>query len=78
MRSSWRTQSAFQRFAGSTAAHAAKPSSARASIGSVMRSISSQYATLEDESLDLATDALMKRPELAKNLLAGKLPGPKA
>ena len=37
-----------------------------------------QLTTLEDESLDLATDALMKRPELAKNLLAGKLPGPKA
>ena len=35
-----------------------------------------QLTTLADESLDLATDALMKRPDLAKNLLAGKLPGP--
>jgi hypothetical protein len=35
-----------------------------------------QLTTLSDENLDLATDALMKRPELAKKLLAGKLPGP--
>ena len=35
-----------------------------------------QLTTLGDESLDLATDALMKRPDLARQLLAGKLPGP--
>jgi hypothetical protein len=35
-----------------------------------------QLTTLADESLDLATDALMKRPDLARKLLAGKLPGP--
>jgi hypothetical protein len=35
-----------------------------------------QLRTLGDENLDLATDALMKRPDLARELLAGKLPGP--
>ena len=35
-----------------------------------------QLETLGDESLDLATDALMKHPDLARQLLAGKLPGP--
>lgn len=34
-----------------------------------------QLRTLGDESLDLATDALVKRPDLARRLLAGKLPG---
>lgn len=41
--------------------------------------IERQLRTLRDENLDLATDALMKRPELARQLLAGTLPGaPKA
>ena len=35
-----------------------------------------QLTTLNDENLDLATDALMKRPDLARALLAGNLPGP--
>jgi hypothetical protein len=35
-----------------------------------------QLDTLAEESLDQATDALMKRPALAKKFLAGKLPGP--
>lgn len=35
-----------------------------------------QLRTLGDENLDLATDALMKRPDLARQLIAGKLPGP--
>jgi len=35
-----------------------------------------QLKTLSDENLDLATDALMKRPDLARAFLAGKLPGP--
>ena len=35
-----------------------------------------QLSTLGDENLDLATDALMKRPDLARALLAGHLPGP--
>lgn len=35
-----------------------------------------QLRTLGDENLDLATDALLKRPDLARRLLAGKLPGP--
>jgi hypothetical protein len=33
-----------------------------------------QLTTLADESLDEATDALMKRPDLAKKLLDGTLP----
>ena len=35
-----------------------------------------QLRTLGDENLDLATDALMKRPDLARQLLADKVPGP--
>jgi hypothetical protein len=35
-----------------------------------------QLRALDAENLDLATDALMKRPDLARMLLAGKLPGP--
>jgi hypothetical protein len=35
-----------------------------------------QLTTLSDDNLDLATDALMKRPDLARKLLAGNLPGP--
>ena len=33
-----------------------------------------QLTTLTDESLDEATDALMKHPDLARKLLAGELP----
>ena len=35
-----------------------------------------QLRALADANLELATDALMKRPDLARALLAGKLPGP--
>lgn len=35
-----------------------------------------QLVALFDENLDLATERLMKRPDLARGLLAGKLPGP--
>ena len=35
-----------------------------------------QLRALDSENLELATDALMKRPDLMRQLLAGKLPGP--
>ena len=35
-----------------------------------------QLRTLNDENLDLATDALMKRPDLARILISGGVPGP--
>jgi hypothetical protein len=40
------------------------------------KDVERQLRTLGDENLDLATDALMKRPDLARQLIAGKLPGP--
>ena len=42
----------------------------------IYKDVERQLRTLGDENLDLATDALMKRPDLARKLLAGKLPGP--
>jgi hypothetical protein len=42
----------------------------------IYNDVERQLRTLGDENLDLATDALMKRPDLARQLLAGHIPGP--